>query len=325
MPISKINTFGIADNAVISSKIAQDVILAEDIDTNAVTVNELANNAVTTDKILDGTIITTDLANDAVETINIKDLNVTTAKINDGAITTAKLDSNAVTLGTHTTGNYMSNVTAGTGISISHTPGEGSTATISISGGSLVSNDSVTLGTHTTGEYIYRLNTTTGTNAIRVHQYGGGPVFPNTNSEAFNAELRLSSSEDIFTNQMMKAGQFVEMHTFVGSYVSGTNDFYLDISSANSFKVTLSQNSDILFANVPAGLSDTQVWTITIQQGSGPYTVVYPTNVHWPGGIKPTLSTANGAIDQFVFLKTGSSSNIYGFTVGQDIKAPASP
>ena len=325
MPISKINTFGIADNAVISSKIAQDVILAEDIDANAVTVNELANNAVTSAKIVDGTIITTDLANDAVETINIKDLNVTTAKINDGAITTAKLDSNAVTLGTHTTGNYMSNVTAGTGISISHTPGEGSTATISISGGSLVSNDSVTLGTHTTGEYIYRLNTTTGTNAIRVHQYGGGPVFPNTNSEAFNAELRLSSSEDIFTNQMMKAGQFVEMHTFVGSYVSGTNDFYLDISSANSFKVTLSQNSDILFANVPAGLSDTQVWTLTIQQGSGPYTVVYPTNVHWPGGIKPTLSTANGAIDQFVFLKTGSSSNIYGFTVGQDIKAPASP
>ena len=123
---------------------------------------------------------------------------------------------------------------------------------------------------------------------------------------------------------MIKAGQFVEMHSFVG-YTSGTNDFSLDVSSNNSFKVTLSQNSDILFANVPAGLSDTQVWTITIQQGSGPYTVVYPTNVHWPGGIKPTLSAANGAIDQFVFLKTGSSSNIYGFTVGQDIKAPSSP
>ena len=324
MPISKINTFGIADNAVISSKIAQDVILAEDIDANAVTVNELANNAVTSAKIVDGTIITTDLANDAVETINIKDLNVTTAKIEDNAITVDKIGDNAVTLGTHTTGNYMSNVTAGTGISISHTPGEGSTATISLSGGTLVSNDSVTLGTHTTGEYIYRINSTTGTNAISVYGFGGGPVFTNTNSEAFNAELRLSSTSDIFTNQMIKAGQFVEMHSFVG-YTSGTNDFSLDVSSNNSFKVTLSQNSDILFANVPVGLSDTQVWTLTIQQGSGPYTVVYPTNVHWPGGIKPTLSTANGAIDQFVFLKTGSSSNIYGFTVGQDIKAPASP
>ena len=41
MPISKINTFGIADNAVISSKIAQDIVVADDIANNAVTVNEL--------------------------------------------------------------------------------------------------------------------------------------------------------------------------------------------------------------------------------------------------------------------------------------------
>ena len=327
MPISKINTFGIADNAVISSKIAQDIVLAEDIANNAVTVNELANNAVTTDKILDGTIITTDLADDAVTTVKILDGNVTTAKIANDAVTVDKIADNAVTLGTHTTGNYMSNVTAGTGISISHTPGEGSTATISLSGGTLVSNDSVTLGTHTTGEYIYRINSTTGTNAISVFQFGGGPIFQNTNSEAFNAELRLSSNDNIFTNQMIKAGQFVETHSLV-SYSSGTNDFSLDVSSNNSFKVILTQNSDILFTNVPTGLSDTQVWTLTIQQGSSNYSVVYPTNVHWPNGQKPTLSSASGAIDQFVFLKTGSTGSggaIYGFTVGQDIKAPASP
>jgi len=38
--------------------------------------------------------------------------------------------SNTVALGTDTTGNYMVNVSAGTGISVSHTQGEGSTATI---------------------------------------------------------------------------------------------------------------------------------------------------------------------------------------------------
>ena len=323
MPISKINTFGIADNAVISSKIAQDIVVAEDIANNAVTVNELANNAVTSAKIVDGTIITTDLANDAVETIKIKDLNVTTAKIADANVTNTKIAANAVTLGTQTTGNYMSNVTAGSGISITHTPGEGSSATISLSGGTLVSTDSVTLGTHTTGNYVATLNTTTGTNAIQLNAYSGGPNVSNS-GESADLELRLSTSNDIFTNQMIKAGQFVEMHSLV-SYSSGTNDFSLNVSSNNSFKVVLSQNSDILFTGVPTGLSDTQVWTLTIQQGSGPYTVVYPTNVHWPGGQKPTLSSTNGAIDQFVFLKTGNSSNIYGFTVGQDIKAPPSP
>jgi len=39
---------------------------------------------------------------------------------------------NSVALGTDTTGNYMSNVSAGAGIDVSHTQGEGSTATISI-------------------------------------------------------------------------------------------------------------------------------------------------------------------------------------------------
>jgi Chaperone of endosialidase len=41
------------------------------------------------------------------------------------------IGANSVALGTDTTGNYMVNVTAGSGISVSHTQGEGSTATIS--------------------------------------------------------------------------------------------------------------------------------------------------------------------------------------------------
>jgi hypothetical protein len=39
---------------------------------------------------------------------------------------------NSVALGTDTTGNYMSDLTQGTGVTITHTPGEGSNATIAI-------------------------------------------------------------------------------------------------------------------------------------------------------------------------------------------------
>ena len=317
MPISKINTFGIADNAVISSKIAQDIVVAEDIANNAVTVNELANNAVTSAKIVDGTIITTDLANDAVETIKIKDLNVTTAKIANDAITVDKIGDNAVTLGTHTTGNYMSNVTAGSGISITHTQGEGSSAQIAInsSTGFLVSTDSVTLGTHTTGQYV-------GSLAVNSPITKSGSAGP----ENATPTLSLDMTADYNFQSEVKAKSYVDVHASV-SYTSSTNDFSLDVSTANSFKVTLTQDSDIIFANVPTSATETMIWTLTIQQvaSGAAKSVVYPTTVHWPGGLKPTLSGTNGAIDQFVFMKTGSSSNIYGFTVGQDIKAPASP
>jgi hypothetical protein len=69
--------------------------------------------------------------------------NVTVTNLGDATLN-ATIAANSVALGTDTTGNYMVDVSAGTGISISHTPGEGSTATITNSG--------VTGLTGTTGE-----------------------------------------------------------------------------------------------------------------------------------------------------------------------------
>jgi hypothetical protein len=48
------------------------------------------------------------------------------------ATLTATIAANSVALGTDTTGNYMSDLTQGTGVTITHTPGEGSNATIAI-------------------------------------------------------------------------------------------------------------------------------------------------------------------------------------------------
>ena len=56
---------------------------------------------------------------------------------------TASVGADAVELGVNTTGNYVSDVTSGTGVSVSHTPGEGSSPTISI-GQDVSSSASVT-------------------------------------------------------------------------------------------------------------------------------------------------------------------------------------
>jgi hypothetical protein len=64
---------------------------------------------------------------------------------------TATVSANSVALGTDTTGNYMSNVSAGTGINVSHTAGEGSTATISHADTSTVVDLSASSRTYVTG------------------------------------------------------------------------------------------------------------------------------------------------------------------------------
>jgi len=64
--------------------------------------------------------------------------NVTITNLGNATLN-ATIAANSVELGTDTTGNYMVDVSAGTGISISHTAGEGSTATITNSGVTSVS------------------------------------------------------------------------------------------------------------------------------------------------------------------------------------------
>ena len=212
----------------------------------------------------------------------------------------------------------MSGVNGGTGgISVVHTPGEGSTATINFT----PNNDSITLGTHTTGQYVGNINTVSSGGTTQPIGIGTATQY---SGDRQNYTLSLDMTADFNFQSEVKARSYVDNHQ-QGALAPGTNDFTLNLALANSFMITLGQNSDILFSNVPTSLGDTMIWTITIVQGSSAYTVTYPTNVHWPGGQKPTLSSTNGAIDQFVFMKTGTSSNIYGFTVGQDIKAPASP
>jgi hypothetical protein len=59
----------------------------------------------------------------------------------------------AVDLGTDTAGNYVSDVTAGTGITVTHSPSEGSSPTVAISNAYTGQNSITTLGTITTGTW----------------------------------------------------------------------------------------------------------------------------------------------------------------------------
>lgn len=67
---------------------------------------------------------------------------------NDGStyLDISSIIADSVILGTHTVGNYVSGVSAGTGVTISHTPGEGSTPSFSI-GQPVGTTDTVTFNT----------------------------------------------------------------------------------------------------------------------------------------------------------------------------------
>lgn len=114
---------------------------------NIITTSD--SGTITSAMIADGTIVNGDISSSAAvalsklasgssgQVIVANSLGVPTYTTISGDISisdtgVATIAANSVALGTDTTGNYMSNVSAGTGISVTHTPAEGSTATVAV-------------------------------------------------------------------------------------------------------------------------------------------------------------------------------------------------
>lgn len=67
----------------------------------------------------------------------------------------------------------------------------------------------------------------------------------------------------------------------------------IDFNNSPAQLMTLSNDAVLTLSNAISG----QAYVIKIIQGSTPFTLTWPSNVKWPGGTAPTISTASGAID----------------------------
>ena len=142
----------ISDTGV--TAIASGVIVNADVNVSAAIAHSKLANA-TAGQVLLGTTTT----------------GVVTATTISGDITidgagVATIASNSVALGTDTTGNYVNDITAGTGVTVTHTPGEGSSPTIAIgqavgTGSNVTFNDLTVSGNLTVSGTTTSINTTT--------------------------------------------------------------------------------------------------------------------------------------------------------------------
>ena len=101
----------------------------------------------------------------------------------------------AIDLGTDTTGNYMSGVTAGTGVTVTHTPGEGSNATIAI-GQAVATNSEVTFaGVKTTSAIeVVTISATAAGGTVNIDVANGTTYYTSNSTGNFTVNLRWNSS-----------------------------------------------------------------------------------------------------------------------------------
>jgi hypothetical protein len=138
--VSETGDISISDTGV--TAIASNVIVNADINSAAAIAYSklsLSNSVLNADINTAAAIAHSKLANATAGQVLLgtTTTGVITATAISGDITingagVATIAANSVALGTDTTGNYMTDVSGGTGITITHTPGEGSTATIAV-------------------------------------------------------------------------------------------------------------------------------------------------------------------------------------------------
>jgi hypothetical protein len=93
---------------------------------------------------------------------------------------------------------------------------------------------------------------------------------------------------------------------------SGTAN--LDCSQANTFVISLTENTTFVFNNPPSSGSAYSM-TVIINQDSTARTITWPASVIWNIGVAPTAPEANET-DVLVFTTTDAGSTWYGFQVG---------
>lgn len=96
-----------------------------------------------------------------------------------------------------------------------------------------------------------------------------------------------------------------------GSISSGAITF--DFETANSYKVTLSENiTSITISNPPPTGHVGQMRIVFLQDGTGSWTVGgWPAAVKWPGGTAPTVTTTATTGRTKVILETDDAGTLY--------------
>ncbi len=93
-----------------------------------------------------------------------------------------------------------------------------------------------------------------------------------------------------------------------------TSTWTVNLATSDWHAITLTQS--IATLTISNGTVGQQFTLVIIQGGSGSYTVAWPSNTLWPGGVAPTLTTTVGGID-VITVKIVSAGHYYAFVAGQ--------
>jgi hypothetical protein len=143
-----------------------------------------------------------------------------------------------------------------------------------------------------------RLSTGTLKSQIDAVAISTGTLVTLSSTQTITAAKTFTSSVTI--RNVLEAQQLFSRRFDLGS-VSGS--FTIDWSNGNIQSVTLTGNATLTFSN---GQDGGKYILIIKQDSTGGRTITWPSNVRFPGGVQPTLTTTPSAVDYIGFIYNGT-------------------
>lgn len=139
------------------------------------------------------------------------------------------------------------------------------------------------------------------------YAFGAGNTVNNNKAVAIGAGITTEKDDTTHVNNLIAFGQAASKTNAIGS-TGGTVTLNWDNSNIQTLSLTSSIST--LTKSNPI---DGAVYTVFVTQaGSGSYTVDWGSDVNWPGGTPPTLSTAVGAVDAISLVYVAGVTGYFG-------------
>lgn len=99
------------------------------------------------------------------------------------------------------------------------------------------------------------------------------------------------SANPTFSGSMIFGNYHVEPSEH--AYTASSSTLTVDLSTGSAQAITLGASVTLTLSNPQTG----GAYVFRVIQGSGSYTVTWPSSVKWPGGTAPVITTVSGQVD----------------------------
>lgn len=147
----------------------------------------------------------------------------------------------------------------------------------------------------------------------------GGYTRPSNSfsNPTFGAAVDPDDADELFDDIETAVSDLVKGTGKVATVNASTASITLDASTARHFIVNLQTNvSTVTLSNWPSNGALVRV-TVEIRN-TGSYTYAHPSDVLWPDGVAPSVTSGNGKIDWFAYLSADGGTTKTGHVLGLD-------